>query len=286
MATAIIDGIRTHYEVIGSGPALLMFSPGGFDATQEKWRTLGVYERIKLLDHLPEHYSCITFDRRETGQSGGRIERIGWADYVAQGKGLLDHLNISQAHLLGGCMGCCPVMAFGVAYPEVTQSMVHYWPVGGAKYRINGHSRFAQHLAYVHEHGLAAVVSLANSHAKNFSADPRVGPWASVLRSDTAFAQAYSEHDVEHYKLIVAGISRTLLDRDTAPGAEPEDLLRLTVPTLVVPGQDAAHATSAARYIQECSPNSQYWDISPDAQTEANAPARVLEFLQAADKQR
>jgi hypothetical protein len=106
------------------------------------------------------------------------------------------------------------------------------------------------------------------------------------LRSDTAFAQAYSEHDVEHYKLIVAGISRTLLDRDTAPGAEPEDLLRLTVPTLVVPGQDAAHATSAARYIQECSPNSQYWDISPDAQTEANAPARVLEFLQAADKQR
>ena len=286
MATAIIDGITTRYDVIGSGPALLMFSPGGFDATLEKWRTLGVYQRIKLLDYLPQYYRCILFDRRETGQSGGRIERVGWSDYVAQGKGLLEHLNIDQAHLLGGCMGCCPVLAFAVAHPEASLSMTHYWPVGGAKYRINGQARFAQHLAYVQEHGLNAVVTLANSHSLNFSADPRVGPWASVLRNDKAFAQAYAQFDIEHYKLIVAGISRTLLDRDTAPGAEPEDLLRLTIPSLIVPGQDAAHATSAARYIQECLPDADYWDIAPPDQTEANAPARVLAFLQAADRQR
>ena len=47
-----------------------------------------------------------------------------WAHYVAQGKGLLDHLNIKRAHLMGACMGCCPVVAFGVAYPEATLSMV------------------------------------------------------------------------------------------------------------------------------------------------------------------
>ena len=52
MATAILDGIRTRYEVLGSGPPLLMFAPGGFDATVEKWTTLGVYARTKLLDHL------------------------------------------------------------------------------------------------------------------------------------------------------------------------------------------------------------------------------------------
>ena len=49
MATATVDGIRTRYEVIGSGPPLLMFSPGGFDATLDKWRTLGVYARVKPL---------------------------------------------------------------------------------------------------------------------------------------------------------------------------------------------------------------------------------------------
>ena len=45
-----IDGIATRYDVLGSGPALLMFSPGGFDATIDKWRTQGVYTRLKLLD--------------------------------------------------------------------------------------------------------------------------------------------------------------------------------------------------------------------------------------------
>ncbi len=142
MPTAIIDGITTRYEVLGSGPPLLMFSPAGFDASMDKWRTHGVYTRIKPLDHLPKKYSCIVFDRRETGQSGGRVERITWAHYVAQGKGLLDHLGIKRAHLMGGCMGCSPVMAFGVMHPEMVQSMVLYWPVGGAKYRISTHQRF------------------------------------------------------------------------------------------------------------------------------------------------
>ncbi len=116
--TAVIDGITTRYEVVGSGPPLLMFAPGGFDATLEKWTTLGSYARIKLLDHLRGKYSCIIFDRRECGESGGRVERVTWSHFVAQGKGLLDHLNITRAHLMGGCMGCCPVIAFAVAYPH------------------------------------------------------------------------------------------------------------------------------------------------------------------------
>src|SRR5262245_41662095 len=76
VATIVIDGITTRYEVVGSGVPLLMFSPGGFDATLDKWTTLGVYARIKVLDHLSKEYTCIVFDRRETGQSGGRVERI------------------------------------------------------------------------------------------------------------------------------------------------------------------------------------------------------------------
>ena len=101
MPSALIDGIATHYEVLGSGAPLLMFSPGGFDATRQKWSTLGVYAKTGLLDRLTGKFSCIVFDRRETGQSGGRVERVGWGHYAAQGKGLLDHLGIQRAHLLG-----------------------------------------------------------------------------------------------------------------------------------------------------------------------------------------
>jgi pimeloyl-ACP methyl ester carboxylesterase len=253
MPTATIDGIATRYEVVGSGPPLLMYAPGGFNATIETWRTQSIYAKIKLLDHLPKRYTCIVFHRRECGQSGGRVERVRWADYVAQGKGLLDHLNIARAHIMGGGMGCCPVAAFAVAHPAATLSMILFWPVGGAKYRINAHQRFAEHLAFVQQNRLAAVVALVAKDGKPFGADPRGGPWASVLRHDPAFAESYARHDVERYKLILAAMARTLFDRDTAPGAEPEDLLRLDIPALIVPGRDASHATSAARYLVQLS---------------------------------
>jgi pimeloyl-ACP methyl ester carboxylesterase len=284
MPTAIIDGIATRYEVMGSGPPLLMYAPGGFNATIDTWRTQGVYPKIKLLDHLPQRYTCVLFDRRECGQSGGRIERITWAHYVAQGKGLLDHLGIERAHVMGGCMGCCPVMAFGVAYPATTLSMVLFWPVGGAKYRIAAHQRFAEHLAFVQQHGLSEVVALVARDGKPFNADARGGPWASVLRHDRAFAESFALQDVEQYRLICIGMMRALFDRDTSPGAEPEDLLRLDIPALVVPGRDASHATSAARYVEECLPRAEYWDVAVAEQTEASVPARILDFLDRAPR--
>ena len=286
MPTTLIDGIATRFDVRGNGPPLLMFSPGGFDATLEKWSSLGVYGKTRMLEHLVRHYTCILFDRRETGQSGGRVERVTWSHYVAQGKGLLDHLGIQQAHLMGGCMGCAPVVGFAVAHPQATLSMVLYWPVGGARYRLNGQQRFARHLAFVQQEGLAAVVALAQASGKSFGEDPRGGPWAAVIRSDASFATAYAGHDAERYRLLVAGMARGLLDRDTAPGAEPEDLLQLDIPALVVPGRDASHATSAARYLEECLPLSDYWDMPVAQQTEETVSARLLEFLAGASAAR
>src|SRR5436309_12619327 len=212
MATALIDGIATRYEVLGDGPPILMYAPAGFDATLDKWSTQGVYAKIKLLEHLPKKFTCIVFDRRECGQSGGRVERLTWAHYVAQGKGLLDRLGIARAHIMGGCMGCCPVAAFGVMHPEAVLSMVLYWPVGGAKYRLSSHQRFAEHLAFVQQQGLDAVVALVTKEGKAFGADPRGGPWAAVIKRDVDFAETYARQNVERYKLIVAAMARTLFD--------------------------------------------------------------------------
>lgn len=275
------DGIATRYEILGSGPPLLLFSPGGFDATVEAWASRGAYAQTKPLEHLSRKYTCIVFDRRESGRSGGRVERITWSHYVAQGKGLLEHLGIEQAHLMGGCMGCSAVLAFATAHPEVVISMVLYWPAGGPKYRLSSRQRFAEHLAFVRREGLQAVVALARESDKPFGTDPRVGPWASVIRSDPQFAASYAAQETEAYQLIVAGMERSLFDRDTTPGAEPEDLLRLANPALIIPGHDRSHATSAARYLEECLPRAEYWDTAVDEQTEARTSARILEFLAA-----
>jgi pimeloyl-ACP methyl ester carboxylesterase len=278
MPIAVIDGIATRYEVLGAGPPLLMYAPGGFDATIEKWSTQGIYAQIKPLEQLSRHFRCIVFDRRETGQSGGRVEKVTWSHYVAQGLGLLDHLGIEKAHVIGGCMGCCSAAAMGVAHPDRVLSLILFWPVGGARYRINAQQRFMTHLSFVQQNGLGAVTEVA-LEGKSFGADPRGGPWAAVLRHDAAFASEFSNQDPARYALIVGAMARSLIDRDTVPGAEPEDLLCLQVPALIVPGADASHATSAAHFLRECINGAQYWDVPVQAQTEAATGPRLVEFL-------
>jgi pimeloyl-ACP methyl ester carboxylesterase len=176
-------------------------------------------------------------------------------------------------------MGCAPVAAFAVAYPDMVASLVLYWPVGGAKYRISSHHRFADHIAFVRDNGLERVVALVRAEGKPFGADLRGGPWASVIKRDADFAATYARHDRQRYIAICERMRDALFDRDTAPGAAPEQLMRVAIPAFIVPGHDAAHATSAARYLEECLPQSSYWDAAVEAQTEAATNPRLLEFL-------
>jgi pimeloyl-ACP methyl ester carboxylesterase len=279
MPNVDIDGITTRYEIKGSGPPILMYAPGGFNAVVEAWSALGIYAKVKLLDHLPQKFTCILFDRRECGQSGGRVERVTWKHFVAQGKGLLDHLGIARAHIIGGCMGCGPVAAFGTEHPQMVASMILYWPVGGYKYRVSSHKRFAEHIGFVRGQGLQAVVDLVQREGKPFGADPRGGPWASVIKLDAAFAASYPAQDADPYVRICEGMRDALFDRDTAPGAEPQDLVHTEIPALVVSRKNNSHATSEASYLDECLPLSEYWDMPVERQTEDATNAHVLEFL-------
>jgi pimeloyl-ACP methyl ester carboxylesterase len=286
MPLATVDGIVTRYEVSGSGPPLLLFSPGGFNATIENWRTFGVYARLNLLERLAERYTCIAFDKRESGQSGGRVERITWGDYAAQGLDLLDELGIERAHVMGGCIGCSIAATLAVEHPERVESLVLYSPAGGPAYRRTQHRRFDVHRAFAAEQGLGGVVALARSSEQTFAQDPRVGPWASVIRTDPSFAEEYARSDADRYDGLVGELGRTLFDRDTVPGPAPERLQDVTIPGLVVPGGDENHPVSAARYLEGCLPRSEYWDVPMDEQTAETAPSRVLEFLQSSDSPR
>ena len=75
MPHAELDGIRTRYELVGDGPPILMFSPGGFDSSLENWTTFGRYAELGFVSALSASYTCVVFDRRESGQSGGRFDQ-------------------------------------------------------------------------------------------------------------------------------------------------------------------------------------------------------------------
>src|SRR3989442_11903286 len=120
MPTAMIDGVEVSYAARGAGRAVLMLAPGGFDATMEKWTTAGVWKGMRPLDSLSGELPVIAYDRRESGASGGRVEKLSWSLFAEQAKGLLDHLGVTRAFVLGGCMGCSGARAFAACFPEAT----------------------------------------------------------------------------------------------------------------------------------------------------------------------
>ena len=277
MPTATIDGLEVNYVTRGSGPALLMLAPGGFDATLEKWTTAGVWKGMRPLDTLSDFFRVVAYDRRESGASGGRVEKLTWSLFAEQARKLLDQLGIAKAFVLGGCMGCSVATAFAASYPDATHALILHWPVGGYRWKLAGSDRFARHLRFAREHGLAGVVKRAHE-GKSFWQDPEAGPWASVLVRDQRFAEAFQAQDLERYLGLVAASMRGLFDRDMPPGAEPEELMAMKVPALIIPGDDPAHATSGAHYLRELLPRPEFWPVMPPEQTPERVRDRILEF--------
>ena len=280
MPYAKLRGINIHYETYGSGPALLMLAPGAFDATIEKWSAAGIWKEMRPLETLTDHYTCIAYDRRESGQSGGRVKSLTWAMYAQEAKDLMEYLDIDSAFVLGACMGCSVASAFGVLYPKKTMGLILHWPVGGVRWRANCLGRFAQHVDYVKQNGLDAVVSLARE-SPSFWNEPAAGLWASLIANDESFAQKFASQDADRYAALVTVMARNLFDTDTAPGAAPEELMAVKVPALIIPGNDPAHATSAARYLAESLPNSQYVDVPVADQTADKVREWIRDFMDA-----
>jgi pimeloyl-ACP methyl ester carboxylesterase len=280
MPIETIDGLEINYQVMGSGTPLLLFAPGGFDATIDKWREASAWTGMDALSAFAAEHRVIAYDRRECGRSGGQVEKLRWTSYTTQAAALLDHLKIDTAYVLGGCMGCSVALAFGVHHPERTRGLLLHWPVGGYRWKVSARARFQRHFDFAKEHGLAAVVERSRT-GKSFWRDAEAGPWASVIERDRLFADAFVKQNLQRYLALISTTGRTMFDRDTATGAEPEEILGIDAPALIIPGDDPSHATSAAHYLRELLPKGEFWAVMPPEQNTQNVCARILEFCRA-----
>ena len=280
MAFATINGIRIHHEIQGSGPHLLMFAPGGFRSVISRWTAQGGKREWKEMDGLAalsRHFTCIAYDRRESGLSGGRIEPLSWDLYVQEATALLDLAGATEAHVLGSCMGAGLALAFAVRHPRACKSLLLHWPVGGYRWMMKGHTFFARHLDFVRANGLKAVVARARE-GENFWLDPEIGPWGSPAAVYPEFAAELARQEVERY-LDICARSRDAIFNDTMPsGASGEELMRMDVPALIISGADTRHTVSAAWALKELMPRAELWDVLPPRQNGANVLEQILRF--------
>jgi pimeloyl-ACP methyl ester carboxylesterase len=280
MAFATINGIQIHYEIQGSGPALLMFAPGGWRSVMSRWTAAGGKEAWKEMDGiaaLSQHFTTIAYDRRESGLSGGRVEPLSWDLYVKEAKALLDLAGFDQAYVLGCCMGASLACAFAVRHPQACKGLLLHWPVGGFLWQKKGRTFFQRHIDFVKANGMAAVVARAPK-GENFWIDPEIGPWGSPAAVYPEFAKQLLKVDVDEY-IGICERSRDTIFNDTMPsGASGDELMAIRIPSLILSGADTRHTRSAAWALKELIPNSELWDVFPPDQTGDNTLAQVLGF--------
>ena len=280
MPFAAINGIRIHYLVQGAGPHLLMFAPGGWRSVMSRWTSAGGKEAFGQMDGLAtlsRHFTCIAYDRRECGLSGGRVEPLNWDLYVAEAKGLLDLAGAKEAYILGSCMGASLALAFAVRHPSACKGLLLHWPVGGYLWMKKGHDFFERHMKFVRAHGLAAVIARAPK-GENFWLDPEIGPWGSPAAVYPEFASELLRQDVDRY-LELCAKSRDAIFNDTMPsGASGEELMRMQTPALIMSGADTRHTVSASWALKELMPQAKLWDVFPPQQTGQNVLEQILRF--------
>jgi pimeloyl-ACP methyl ester carboxylesterase len=276
MPFAVIDGIRTHFQVTGEGPPLLLLAPIGDNVpVPQRWRDRA-WRGFKPAERLSRSFQVISYDRRESGHTGGRVEPLSWRIFARHAHALLDHLGIEQAFLLGSCVGCSVALALAAHFPDRCRALLLHWPVGGFRWLDRGRACFDRHIEFARAHGLSRIVERARQSSM-FWSDPEAGPWASVIAADDSFAKFFVRQNFDRYLKVVAQCRDHLFSDAMPSGVTNSQLMAMRIPAFVMPGDDALHATSSAHVLRELIPHAKLSRLMPRQQTAASIGDWVFE---------
>ncbi len=128
MPKAHVNGINVHYRDQGQGEPLVLLM--GYSGDQTGW----FFQRSAF----SKHYRVITLDNRGVGKTdkpGGAYSMKMMADDTV---GLMDHLGVEKAHILGVSMGGMIAQEIAISYPERVEKLILGCTVVVGSNRANG----------------------------------------------------------------------------------------------------------------------------------------------------
>lgn len=127
---------QIYYEDHGSGYPVLLFAPGFLSSRIERWSTNparpGVAQDwLDPIAELSTQFRLVALDVRNAGRSRAAIgPDDDWRTYTADHLALLDHLGITQAHVMGACIGVSFALALAQERPGLVSALVLQNPIG------------------------------------------------------------------------------------------------------------------------------------------------------------
>ena len=225
-----INGVSIAYTTAGKeeNPAVLMIM--GLMASHKVWGE----EIVNAL--VDSGYRVILFDNRDTGKSEN-LDRLGkpnlyWkfamsylgvdfsspytlSDMALDGIGLLDHLGIEKAHVVGASMGGMIAQSIAFEHPDRAKSLVSIMSTTGAPHLSQMSERNEQNFRGAGEWDKKAA------HAYGFYPEAMPRQLTAIFKSGDRSEQVRS---IKVPTLVQHGIDDTLLPPDH--GEHTADLIR------------------------------------------------------------
>jgi pimeloyl-ACP methyl ester carboxylesterase len=238
MPFAEINGVSIHYEATGTGPALIFSHE--FAGDSRSWKP--------QVEAFAGDYQCVTWNYRGFPPSEVPEDPAGYSQdiLVEDLRGLMDHLEIDQAHVVGLSMGGSVTLHFALKYPERCLSAV----IAGAGTGTVDRPQFEADVARIVDllttgtmQQFAEIYGLAPTRSPFMEKDPE--GWA-------LFKQQLGEHSA----LGSANMMREVqLKRPTIFSLESE-LTSLRVPTLILIGDEDEPCVEPAIFMRRKIPSS------------------------------
>ena len=204
MPKARVNNIDLHYETEGEGPAVV-FCHGVGGNHMSWWQQVPEFSR---------RFQCVVLDQRGFADSPNPPEGPGAEAFSDDLAGLLDHLGIDEAFLVGQSMGGRTVLNFAKRFPRRTRALV-----------------MAATVANIRTDELDMLRREVSQGLPKDRLPVSLGPQVWKHRPHLAYL----------YKLIRSrnpSRPRHFLWRDNTPGTTAEELAELQVSTLFIVGEE------------------------------------------------
>lgn len=113
MPRVFVNNVNIYYEVHGEGDPLVLILGLGSDISQYMW----------LISELAATFSVVAFDNRGAGRSDRPKERYTIEMMADDLDGLLDHLRVEHAYVVGISLGSRVAVDLAVRHPDRVRSL-------------------------------------------------------------------------------------------------------------------------------------------------------------------
>lgn len=243
MQSAAVRGVKLVYEVLGKSGPWVTISPGGRRGLASD-RGLGV-----LLAEAG--FRVLIYDRRNTGAS--EVGFPGTSESHEQAEdllALLKALGTGPAYVAGCSSGSRLSLLLALHHPEAVKALL-LWRVTGGEYAAKrlAFNYYEQFIAAVEQGGIAAVVK-----TEHFGAMVAANP-ANKKILEGMGAEAF-----------LAAMKRWLVgfhqgSGHPVAGITPDEMRSITLPTLIIPGNDRIHPRAPGQAAHRLMPNSEYREV-------------------------